>query len=93
MTLARWNYGTSEFSGSDFIGPLDTYDYHFISAAPRQISGWLALITVFDPPTWAFLFASVVAVSIALISINRYSIPSPKETPYESKISPHINLI
>ena len=93
MVLARWNYGPNEFARSDFIGPLDTYDYHFISAAPRRISGWLFLITVFDPPTWAFLFASVVAVSIALISINRYSIMSPKETAYESKSSPQVNFI
>ena len=94
MVLARWNYGKNEFVGSDFIGPLDTYDYHFISGAPQEVAGWLALITVFDGPTWAWLLASVVSVSIGLILVNRYSIMSPKETAYESKFqSPIVNLI
>ena len=83
--MARWNYALANFQGSDFIGPLDTWDYHFISAAPQEISGYQALIKIYDPLTWAFLFLSVVGVSIGLITINHWSHKSPKERAYESK--------
>ena len=93
LTLTRWNYGWVEFQTSDYIGPLDTYDYHFISAAPSEISGYLALIRVFDPPSWAWTLASVLSVTIALVTINHWSNMSPKETAYQRKISPKVKFL
>ena len=71
MSITRASYLPRYFIHNDFIGPLDTFDFHFISAAPQEISGYLALIKIFDPTTWAFVFASGVAVAIVLVTTTK----------------------
>ena len=87
MSLSRWPYVQLFFIHNDVLGPLETYDYSFISAAPQEVIGLLALISIFDQLTWAFLLASVFAVTLALVTINRLSNMSPRETTYQSKIN------
>ena len=74
---------------TDFIGPLDVYDYFFISSAPRpKKEDYLSIIKVFDEYVWAFILASLIATTIALVSINKiqekWSNGSTKETAYQS---------
>ena len=70
MSLCRWNYAPAYFIHNDFIGPLNTYDIHFLSAAPQEIRGSLGLIRVFDQSTWVILIISVVVVTIVLVIIK-----------------------
>ena len=62
---------------------------HFISGAPKERKGYLALIAVFDSLTWAWLLVSLVSVSIALVIINKihgsWSNISSNETAYQSR--------
>ena len=85
MTLASYKLQ------NEFVGPLDTYDFHIISGAPQEINGYLALVVVFDSFSWLLLLVSVLIVSVALITVNKvhsmWSDLSPKETPYQSKNS------
>ena len=85
MTLASYKLQ------NEFVGPLDTYDFHIISGAPKEINGYLALVRAFDALSWVLLFVSVLIMSIALITVNKvhsmWSDISPKETPYQSKNS------
>ena len=91
MSLIRSDYSHFylHLNVTDFIGPLDAYDYLFISGAPQQIKeDYLSIINVFDPYVWAFLLASLLATTIALISINKiqekWSNGSTKETACQS---------
>ena len=84
MTLASYKLQ------NEFVGPLDTNDFHIISSAPQEINGYLALVGVFDSFTWVFLLVSALMMSIALIIINKlhstWSDISTKDTPYKSII-------
>ena len=90
MSLARWQYQSPFFFCNDFIGPLETYDVHFITSAPQEIQNYLTLITVFDAQIWAFLIVSIVAVIIAVLTINMicntWHEDSAKEETYQSKV-------
>ena len=84
MTLASYKLQ------NEFVGPLETYDFHIISSAPQEINGYLALVGIFDPFTWVLLLVSVLMMTIALITVNKLHSTwldiSPKETPYQSII-------
>ena len=84
MTLASYKLQ------NEFVGPLDTYDFHIISGAPQEINGYLALVGVFDTLSWVLMFVSVLIMTIALITVNKlystWSDKSKKETPYQSII-------
>ena len=92
MSITRASYLPRYFIQNDFIGPLDTFDFHFISAAPQEISGYLALIRIFDPTTWAFVFASGVAVVIVLVTTTKmqetWLNTASKESVYEGTMLP-----
>ena len=45
-------------------------EFYLYSAAPQEIPKYNTLIIVFDQYTWAFILASLVAVTIALITID-----------------------
>ena len=84
MTLASYKLQ------NEFVGPLDTHDFHMISSAPQEINGYLALVGVFDSFTWVLLLVSVLMMTIALITVNKlhstWSDISTKDTPYQSII-------
>ena len=83
MSLCRWNYASAYFIHNDFIGPLNTYDIHFLSAAPQEIRGSLGLIRVFDQSTWVILIISVVVVTIVLVIMKHWS--KSTDTTYQCK--------
>ena len=56
---------------NDFIGPVGSYDFYFISGAPPERQDYLTFIMPFDFYTWALTIASVTGVSIALIVIDK----------------------
>ena len=59
------------FSRNDFIQPLlSSYNFRLISSSPKQTKNYLTVFNPFDRYIWAFLIASVVAVSIALTAID-----------------------
>ena len=70
--------------GNDYIGPVGSFDFYLLSAAPQKTPKYYSFITVFDPSVWAFILASLVSVTIALIAIDnihgRWSGASSKDT-------------
>ena len=89
ITMVHVFYNATSYLQNDFIGPVTTYDFHFLSGAPLPRNNLLTLFRPFDPNVWGFLLASVVAVSISLIFINKMhnamSNEPVKETPLQSK--------
>ena len=77
------------FIKNDFIGPVGTYDFHFISGAPQEKDSLLTLVRPYDYYIWALLLVSLVLVSVTLILINKlyatFSKQTFKETTTESK--------
>ena len=76
------------YQGSDFIGPIGTYDIYFVANAPPERKEYLTLVKPFDSYIWVFTAASVVGVSISLILINKmhatWSNESSTETIFQS---------
>ena len=74
---------------NDFVGPVGSFDIHFWSGAPLEIKDYLTIFKPFDPYVWGFLIASLMAVSAALIFINKmhatWSQEFIKESPFQSK--------
>lgn len=56
---------------SDLIGPVGAEEFHLISGAPQEIPKYLQSINCFDPYVWAFSLASLGAVTITLIIIDK----------------------
>ena len=55
---------------NDFIGPVGTYDFRFLTGAPKRRSNLLSIINPFNYSVWAWTCGSTVAVTIALLTIN-----------------------
>ena len=55
---------------NDFLGTVGAYNFQFLSARPNHIQNYLMLLWPFDRYIWAFLLASVVAVTITLAIID-----------------------
>ena len=55
---------------NDFIGPVGTYDFHFLSGAPKRRSNLLSIIDPFNNAVWVWTWISTIAVTIALLTIN-----------------------
>ena len=74
---------------ADLIGPIRHWDFYFLTGAPHPTKDYLTLIKPFEPIVWAFVLASAVAVSIALISINKmyatWSNKPLKESAFQSR--------
>ena len=89
--MARAVYRPGVALRNDYLRPLGTYDFHFISATPDEIQNYLTLINPFDGYIWAFLLTSVVAVCITFTLIDTtyasWSDTSKKDVLYRSKYS------
>ena len=55
---------------NNYLRYVGSFDFHFLSAPQKEIQNYLTLINPLDGYTWAFLLASVVAVTITLIMID-----------------------
>ena len=73
ISIVKLSYHPLRYLRNDFIGPVGTYDIHFLSAAPPERKEYLTLTRPFDSYTWAFIAASLVGVSISLILIDKIS--------------------
>ena len=79
LAIVKVPYNTDAFR-NDFIGPIGSYDFHFVSAAPLERKEYLTLVRPFDSYTWALLAASVVGVSMSLILIDKMHASLSTET-------------
>ena len=69
LIRAIFRYGIAQ--RNNYLRPIGSYDFHFLSAPPKEIQNHLILINPLDGYTWAFLLASVVAIAITLILIDK----------------------
>ena len=70
LSMVKVYYLTYLALKNDYIGQIGSLDFHFLTGAPPKTKDYLTVIKPFDPHVWAFILASSVAVSIALIFIN-----------------------
>ena len=84
-------YHLDTYKRSDYIGPITSYDFHFLSGAPHIRNNYFTLLRPFDQYVWSCFIASVTAVSISLIIINKIhnkiSNQPIKEDPLQSRNS------
>ena len=87
-------YHPSTYVKNDFIGPIGTYDFHFVSAAPKVRASYESIIRPFDKWVWIWTWVSTLAVTIALIIINKlyesWHPEAPKESVVESKVNKNL---
>ena len=89
LVLTRSVYRQGIAVYNDYLRPVGAFNFRFLSAIPEEIQNYLTLITPFDGYLWAFLLASVVAVTITLIIIDTvyasWTNTSKKDIIYQSK--------
>ena len=87
ISIVKYTYNSLRYLRNDYIGPVGSYDFHFISAAPPERKEYLTLTRPFDSITWALIAMSVVGVSITLILIDKVHARWSKEnsTIFQSK--------
>lgn len=89
ISIKQEDYSSSFFQTSEFIGPITSHNFHFLTAAPETRKNYLTLFRPFDSYVWGLLITSVVAVSLSLTIINKmnnkWSNQPLKETPFQSK--------
>ena len=71
LTLLKIAYASQTFLQNDFIGPIGSYDFQFITGAPRERNEYFTIFIPFDLYTWALIITSLVLVSISLIAIDK----------------------
>lgn len=69
--MVRLIYNTGAYFKNDFLRPLGTYDFHFISGAPKPTPSYLTIFLPFDQYVWISTLISVFAVTITLIAIDK----------------------
>ena len=80
-----WSYNQRFYVKNDFIGgTVASYEEHFLTGAPPKSKNYLTLIKPFEPHVWAFILASALVTSIALIFINKIHATWSKEPLNES---------
>ena len=56
---------------SDFIGPAGAVEVHLLSNAPQETPKYETIFSPFDRYVWAFSLASLGAVTMALLIIDK----------------------
>ena len=83
-------YHPNTYLKNDFIGPVGTYDFHFLSAAPRVRANYLSIVKPFDTGVWICTWIFTLGVTVALVIINRcyesWYPDTPKESIVESMV-------
>ena len=82
--MVKFLYNPLRYLIGDFIGPIGSHDFHFLSTAPPERKEYLTLAMPFDSYTWGLITASMVGVSITLILINKMHATWSKEYSNES---------
>ena len=80
LVMFKFDYHQSNFGYNDFTGPIGSYDFYFVSAAPLERKEYLTLLWPFDSYTWALIAASVMGVSMSLILIDKMHASLSTET-------------
>ena len=71
ICIVKSTYNWFLYQSNDFIWPIGSYDFHFISGVPPERNEYLTLVLPYDSFTWAFIIASLVGVTITLILIDK----------------------
>ena len=89
-------YHPNTYLKNDFIGPVGTYDFHFLSAAPGVRANYLSIVKPFDTGVWICTWVFTLGVTVALVIINRcyesWYPDTPKESIVESMVKKRISL-
>ena len=88
--MAKHFYDPRHYLKNEFVGPVGSYEVHFVSGKPPERTDYLTFIMPFDSYTWVFTLTSVVGVSIVLIIIDKIhmtlSLESSKEPIFKSTL-------
>ena len=71
LSIVNYLYTSQEFAKNDFIGPIGSYNFHFVSGAPPIRNKYITLIIPFDSYTWAFIITSLVGVTVSLLIMDK----------------------
>ena len=82
--MIKFRYIPSRYLKNDDIGTIGSMEFHFMTGAPPPIKDYLTVIRPFHPYVWAFTLVSLVAVSTALIFINKMYASFSKQASRES---------
>ena len=97
MSMIKGRYISTRYLKNDDIGTFGSYDFHFMTGAPPPVKDYLTVIRQFQPYVWAFTLVSLVAISIALIFINKmYAIFSEqvlRESAFQSIRKQNLSII
>ena len=83
-------YSSELFKKCDFIGPVGQFETHMISGKPQKKQDYTTLFRPYTDYVWVFLIGSTVAVSVALIVINKmyadFTKKPTEESAYQSRL-------
>ena len=82
--MIKGRYLPTRYLQNDDIGTIGSFEFHFMTGAPPPVKDYLTVIRPFQPYVWAFTVASLVAVSITLIFINKMHAIFSKQASRES---------
>lgn len=95
--MVKLSYAPHRYLKNDYIGPIGSYDIHFLSGVPPERKEYLTLILPFDSFTWALIMASVIGVFATLILTNvicsMLPIESSHETVFQCKIKSRRQIV
>ena len=86
-------YTPANYFKNDFVGgTVASNNFKFLTGAPLPTKDYLTIIKPFEPYVWAFILASLVAVTMTLIFINKmhatWSNDQLRESAFQSN---HVN--
>ena len=82
--MAKHTFEHRHYFKNEFIGPVGSYDLHFVSGAPPERNDYLKFIMPFDSYTWVFTLTAVVGVCIVWIIIDKIHMKLLHESAKES---------
>ena len=80
ISIVKFSYALHRYLQNDYICPIGSYKFHFLSGAPPERNEYLTLVYPFDSYTWALIIASLVGVTVSLILIDNLLVGLTKET-------------
>ena len=97
MSMIKGRHIPTRYLKNDDIGTFGSFDFHFMTGAPPPVKDYLTLIRPFQHYVWAFTLVSLVAVSTALIFINKmyatFSEHVLRESAFQSIRKQNISII
>ncbi len=71
MVAKQLGFNPRRFRSADYLPYMYHYDTHFFSEPPREVVSYETLWNPLDGRSWAFLLASVAAVLVTMIVIEK----------------------